>query len=125
MIYQTIRAEMTVLPPKVMNSLSIMKKPLESAVLANSVIYSFKTRLDCRKTDMCAVVGHQVAEFNTAISCPVNNLRCNRRVQNMITLTSRHHSTQGKVESEDSARSFCWCASELTCLMKTTAPLSA
>ena len=37
MIYQTIRAEMTVLPPKVMNSLSIMKKPLESAVLANTV----------------------------------------------------------------------------------------
>ena len=37
MIYQTIRAEMAVLPPKVMNSLSIMKKPLESAVLANTV----------------------------------------------------------------------------------------
>ena len=34
----SIRAEMTVLPPKVMNSLSIMKQPLESAVLANSVI---------------------------------------------------------------------------------------
>ena len=37
MIYQTIRAEMAVLPPKVMNSLSIMKKTLENAVLANSV----------------------------------------------------------------------------------------
>ena len=36
-IYQTIRAEMTVLPPKVMNSLSIIKKPLESAVVANTV----------------------------------------------------------------------------------------
>ena len=34
--------------------------------------YSFKTRLDCHKTDMCAVVGHQVAEFNTAISCPTD-----------------------------------------------------
>ena len=60
---------------------------------------------------MCAVVGHQVAEFNTAISCPVNNLRCNRWVQHMITWISRHHSTQGKVESEDLAWSFCWCAS--------------
>ena len=69
---------MKVLLPKITNSLSIMKKPLESAMLANSVKYSFKTRLDCHKTDMCAVVGHQVAEFNTAISCPVNNLRCNR-----------------------------------------------
>ena len=28
----------------------------------------------------------------------------------MITWISRHHSTQGKVESEDSAQSFCWCA---------------
>ena len=60
---------------------------------------------------MCAVVGHQVAEFNTAISCLVNNLQCNRSVQHMITRISRHHSTQGKVESEVSARSFCWCAS--------------
>ena len=59
---------------------------------------------------MCAVVGHQVAEFNTAISCPVNNRRCNRWVQYMITRISRHHSTQGKVESEDSAQSFCRCA---------------
>ena len=73
--------------------------------------YSFKTRLDCRKTDICAVVGHQVAELNTAISCPVNDLWCNRWVQHMITRISRHHSTQGKVESEDSAQSFCWCAS--------------
>ena len=37
MVYHTIRAELTVLPPKVMNSLSIMKKPLESAVLANTL----------------------------------------------------------------------------------------
>ena len=59
---------------------------------------------------MCAVVGHQVAEFNTAISCPVNNCMRNRWVQHMITWISRHHSTQGKVESEDSAQSFCWCA---------------
>ena len=29
----------------------------------------------------------------------------------MITQISRHHSTQGKVESEDSAQSVCWCAS--------------
>ena len=29
----------------------------------------------------------------------------------MITRISRHHSTQGKVESEESAQSFCWCAS--------------
>ena len=83
-----------------MNSLSIMKKPLESAVLANSVKVQFQNKIDCRKTDMCAVVGHQLAEFNTAISCP------------------------GKVESEDSAQSFRWCASELACLVKTTAPLS-
>ena len=66
---------------------------------------------------MCAVVDHQVAEFNTTISCPVNNLRCNRWVQHMITRISRH-STQGKVESKDLARSFCWCASELACLVK-------
>ena len=88
-----------------------MKKPLESAVLANTEQHSFKTRLDSCKTDMCAVVDHLVAEFNTAISCPVNNRRCNRWVQHKIIQISRHHSTQGKVESEDLAQSSCWCPS--------------
>ena len=67
---------------------------------------------------MCAVVGHQVAEFNTAVSCPENNLRCNKWVQLKITRIIRHHSTQDKVESEDSAQSFCWCTSELENLVK-------
>ena len=44
MIDQTTRAKMTVLPPKVMNSLSIMKKPLESAALANSVKVWFQNK---------------------------------------------------------------------------------
>ena len=58
---------------------------------------SIVSRLDCCKTDMCAVVGHLVA---------VSNLRCNRWVQHVITWISRHHSTQGKVESVEALQNW-------------------
>ena len=88
----------------------------------NSIVS--KQRLECHKTDMCAVVGHQVAELNTVLSCPVYNLRCNRWVQHDYTnKLASFHSRQGGAFRPGSK--FSWCASELACLMKTTAPLSA